>query len=143
MIRTITIELGFADGDDETYVADNLRAIILENPAIATNNISVSVLYDSANATFSPTRDNIIVLPDPVITETASGLTIPEDAIKRPRSGIVVAIGPGRKDYPMTGQIGQRAYFYDDRGIEIEKDEQTMLVLMESQDVLMYEAAAK
>lgn len=41
-----------------------------------------------------PTDDRVLILPNAAETKTASGLYIPDAAKEKPKTGVVVAIGP-------------------------------------------------
>ena len=49
-----------------------------------------------------PLADRVLIEPAAAETKTSSGLYIPDTAKEKPQKGIVVAVGSGTKDNPMT-----------------------------------------
>ena len=49
-----------------------------------------------------PLADRVLVEPLEAETKTASGIIIPDTAKEKPQKGIVVAVGSGTKDNPIT-----------------------------------------
>jgi chaperonin GroES len=63
-----------------------------------------------------PTQDRVIILVDQTETTTAGGLIIPETAKEKARTGVVVAVGPGRPDkngvvHEPDVEVGDRVAF--------------------------------
>lgn len=56
---------------------------------------------------FIPIGINVVIVPDDA-PEEVGGFLLPEQAKKEPLTGIVVAVGPGRIDYKMTVEVGDR-----------------------------------
>ena len=54
-----------------------------------------------ADLNIRPLADRVIIEPAAAETKTASGIIIPDTAQEKPQKGIVVAVGPGKKDEPM------------------------------------------
>ena len=52
-----------------------------------------------------PLADRVLVEPAAAETTTASGIIIPDTAKEKPQKGIVVAIGTGKKDEPLTVKL--------------------------------------
>ena len=46
-----------------------------------------------------PLADRVLIEPAAAETQTSSGLYIPDTAKEKPQKGIVVAVGPGTKEY--------------------------------------------
>lgn len=82
-----------------------------------------------------PLRDLIFVVPDAKITQTESGILIPETAQEKPRSGIVKAVGPGLPGLPNETVPGDKVYFSRFAGDEVELDGVTYLILRERAEV--------
>jgi chaperonin GroES len=71
---------------------------------------------------------------------TASGIYVPETAKERPQEGMVVAVGPGRKDddgkvIPMDVKKGDRVLYAKYGGTEVKLEEKKYLILKET-DIL-------
>ena len=49
-----------------------------------------------------PLADRVLVEPLEAETKTASGIIIPDTAKEKPQKGIVIAVGSGTKDNPIT-----------------------------------------
>ncbi|NPA34574.1 MAG: co-chaperone GroES [Chlorobi bacterium] len=78
-----------------------------------------------------PLHDRVVVKP---IEEevTKSGIIIPDTAKERPQQGLVVAVGPGKKDEPTTVKVGEKVLFGKYAGTEIEIDGEEYLIMRES-----------
>ena len=59
-----------------------------------------------ADLNIRPLADRVIIEPAAAETKTASGIIIPDTAQEKPQRGTVVAVGPGKKDEPMTVSVG-------------------------------------
>ena len=57
-----------------------------------------------------PLADRVIVEPAAAEEKTAGGIIIPDTAKEKPQKGTVVAVGPGKKDEPMTVKAAIRYY---------------------------------
>lgn len=86
----------------------------------------------------NPIRDNVVITRDAVLTETESGIVLPDSGRDKdkPCRGIVVAVGPGRPQEPLTVKEGDIVYFAKYGGADIEVDGKEYLVLKES-DILV------
>jgi len=62
-----------------------------------------------ADLNIRPLADRVIIEPAAAETKTASGIIIPDTAQEKPQRGTVVAVGPGKKDEPMTVSVGDVA----------------------------------
>ena len=89
-----------------------------------------------------PLGDRVIVEPVEKEQETFAGgeLILPETAKEKPQQGIVIAVGPGKKDddgdrIPMDVEAGQRVLYAKYAGTEVKIDGKKLLILKES-DVL-------
>ena len=67
--------------------------------------------------------------------KTASGIIIPDTAKEKPQKGTVVAVGPGKKDEPMTVKEGDSVLYGKYSGTEINLDGDDVLIMRES-DIL-------
>ncbi len=57
----------------------------------------------SSTLNLTPLHDWVIVKPAPAEEKTAGGIIIPDTAKEKPQRGIVIAVGPGKKDEPGGG----------------------------------------
>ncbi|MBD3637825.1 MAG: co-chaperone GroES [Crocinitomicaceae bacterium] len=79
-----------------------------------------------------PLADRVLIEPAPAEEKTASGIIIPDTAKEKPLQGKVVAVGPGKKDEPMTVQAGDSVLYGQYSGTEIKLDGNTYLIMRES-----------
>jgi chaperonin GroES len=79
-----------------------------------------------------PLADRVIVEPAPAEEKTASGLIIPDTAKEKPQKGTVLAVGSGKKDEPMTVQVGDTVLYGKYAGTEITVDGKDLLIMRES-----------
>ena len=87
-------------------------------------------------------RDRVIVRPDPVPTETESGLVIPQAAQEaKATRGTVVVVGPGRyspltgRRLPMHVQVGDRITYSTYVGVPVVHEGEPLLIMNDA-DVL-------
>ena len=78
-----------------------------------------------------PLSDRVIVKPLEMDKKTAGGLLLP-DTKEKPQEGIVINIGNGKKDEPMTVKIGDHVLFSKYGGTEYKVDNETYLIMRES-----------
>ena len=71
-----------------------------------------------ADLNIRPLADRVIVEPAAAETTTASGIIIPDTAQEKPQKGTVVAVGPGKKDEPMTVSVGDTVLYGKYSGTE-------------------------
>ena len=89
-----------------------------------------------------PLGDRLIVEPIEKDEETFAGgaLVLPETAKEKPQQGMVLSVGPGKKDddgdrIPMDVEEGQRVLYAKYAGTEVKIDGKKLLILKES-DIL-------
>ena len=79
-----------------------------------------------------PLADRVVVEPAEAEQKTAGGIIIPDTAKEKPQKGTVVAVGPGKKDEPMTVKKGDTVLYGKYSGTEISLDGKTYLIMKES-----------
>ncbi|HIP35655.1 MAG TPA: co-chaperone GroES [Crocinitomix sp.] len=79
-----------------------------------------------------PLADRVLIEPAPAETKTASGIIIPDNAKEKPLQGKVVAVGPGKKDEPMTVKVNDNVLYGQYSGTEIKIDGKDYLIMRES-----------
>ncbi len=88
-----------------------------------------------------PLADRVVVEPLEQEEVTASGIVLPETAKEKPQKGLIVAVGPGKKDdegklIPMDVKVGDKVLYAKYSGTEVKLEgDKTVLVLRES-DIL-------
>lgn len=82
-----------------------------------------------------PLADRVVIEPAPAETKTASGIIIPDSAKEKPQEGIVVAVGNGKKDEPMTVAIGNKVLYGKYSGTELKLEGKDYLIMREA-DIL-------
>ncbi|MEY3342563.1 MAG: hypothetical protein RL090_247 [Bacteroidota bacterium] len=86
----------------------------------------------SKKISIKPLADRVVVQVAPAETKTASGIIIPDTAKEKPQQGLVVAVGSGKKDEPMTVKVGDRVLYGKYSGTEITHDGKEYLIMRES-----------
>ena len=81
---------------------------------------------------FKRLADRVLVEPAPAEQKTASGIIIPDTAKEKPLRGIVVAAGTGKKDEPMSVNVGDSVLYGQYAGTEIKIDGANYLIMRES-----------
>ena len=82
-----------------------------------------------------PLADRVLVEPAAAETTTASGIIIPDTAKEKPQKGIVVAVGTGKKDEPLTVKVGDSVLYGKYSGTELKLEGKDYLMMRES-DIL-------
>ncbi len=82
-----------------------------------------------------PLADRVVVEPAAAEEKTASGIFIPDTAKEKPQKGIVMAVGPGKKDEPTTVKVGDVVLYGKYSGTELNIDGSDYLIMRES-DIL-------
>ena len=85
-----------------------------------------------ANVKIKPLADRVLVEAAAAEDKTAGGIIIPDTAKEKPQKGTVVAVGPGKKDEPMTVKIGDSVLYGKYAGTEITIDGNNYLIMRES-----------
>jgi chaperonin GroES len=85
-----------------------------------------------ANVNVRPLSDRVLIKPAEMEQKTASGIIIPDTAKEKPMRGEVVAIGPGKKDEPMTVKVGDQVLYGKYSGTEIAIDGVDYLIMREN-----------
>ncbi|MDR3046982.1 MAG: co-chaperone GroES [Bacteroidales bacterium] len=79
-----------------------------------------------------PLADRVIVESAEAEQKTAAGIIIPDTAKEKPQKGTVIAVGPGKKDEPMTLKEGDVVLYGKYAGTEVTIDGNTVLIMKES-----------
>ena len=88
-----------------------------------------------AKINFKPNEDRVLVEPAAAEEKTASGIIIPDTAKEKPQKGIVVAVGNGKKEEPMTVKIGDTVLYGKYAGTELKYEGKDYLIMRE-EDIL-------
>ena len=79
-----------------------------------------------------PLADRVVVESAEVEKKTAGGIIIPDTAKEKPQRGTVIAVGPGKKEEPMTLKVGDVVLYGKYSGTEVTIDGNTVLIMKES-----------
>jgi len=79
-----------------------------------------------------PLADRVIIEPSAAEDKTAGGIIIPDTAKEKPQRGTVVAVGPGKKDEPLTVKTGDVVLYGKYAGTEITVEGKDYLIMRES-----------
>ncbi|MBU1371802.1 MAG: co-chaperone GroES [Bacteroidetes bacterium] len=79
-----------------------------------------------------PIADRVVVEAAAAEEKTASGIYIPDTAKEKPQNGIVVAVGNGKVDEPMTVKVGDQVIYGKYSGTEITYEGKEYLIMKES-----------
>ncbi|MBC7523882.1 MAG: co-chaperone GroES [Flavobacterium sp.] len=82
-----------------------------------------------------PLSDRVIVEPAAAETQTASGIFIPDTAKEKPQKGVVLAVGNGKVDEPMTVKVGDTVLYGKYAGAELKFEGKDYLIMRED-DIL-------
>lgn len=79
-----------------------------------------------------PLADRVIVEPAIAEEKTAGGIIIPDTAKEKPQRGTIVAVGPGKKDEPLTVKVGDEVLYAKYAGTEFNYEGKNFLIMRES-----------
>jgi chaperonin GroES len=82
-----------------------------------------------------PLADRVLVEPAAAEEKTAGGIFIPDTAKEKPQRGVVVAVGNGKPDEPMTVKVGDKVLYGKYSGSELALEGTDYLIMRES-DIL-------
>ena len=85
-----------------------------------------------AKVNIKPLEDRVLIEPAEAEEKTAGGIIIPDTAKEKPQKGKIVAIGPGKKDEPMTVKVGDNVLYGKYAGTEITIDGRDYMIMRES-----------
>ena len=85
-----------------------------------------------SNVSIKPLADRVLVEPAAAESKTASGLFIPDTAKEKPQKGVIIAVGAGKKDEPITVKVGDNVLYGKYAGTEISVDGKEYLIMRES-----------
>ena len=85
-----------------------------------------------ADLKIRPLADRVIVEPAAAETTTASGIIIPDTAQEKPQKGTVAAVGPGKKDEPITVNVGDTVLYGKYSGTEFKYEGADYLIMREA-----------
>ena len=82
--------------------------------------------------TIKPLSDRVVVKPIEVEKKTAAGIILPDANKEKPQEGIVINVGPGKKDEPMTLKENDHILFSKYGGTEYKMGDETFIIMRES-----------
>ena len=83
----------------------------------------------------TPLADRVIIQQAEAETTTASGIIIPDTAQEKPQKGIVIAVGKGTKENPMTVKSGDNVLYGKYAGTELKYNGSDYMIMKET-DIL-------
>lgn len=98
-----------------------------------------------ANLGFRPLHDKVLIKRDDGITETPSGILIPEIAKDKPKTGTVIAVGSGTINEesgmlePLSVKVGDKVFFTAYAGTEVKINEEAYIIMPESEILAVLE----
>jgi chaperonin GroES len=86
---------------------------------------------------FRPLHDRVVIRRIKEDTKTKGGILIPDNAREKPVQGVVIAVGPGRRDeagklVPIDVRAGETILFGKWSGTEVKIDDEDLLIIPES-----------
>jgi chaperonin GroES len=82
-----------------------------------------------------PLFDRLIIKQEEAITKTSGGIIIPNGSVDKPHRGIVMAVGQGKRDEPMTIKVGDKVIIGSFSGTNIEVDGE-MYIMCRQDDIM-------
>jgi len=85
-----------------------------------------------SKVSIKPLADRVLVEPAVAESKTASGIIIPDTAKEKPQKGVIIAVGAGKKDEPITVKVGDQVLYGKYAGTEITVEGKEYLIMRES-----------
>ena len=82
-----------------------------------------------------PLADRVLVEPSAAESKTTSGIIIPDTAQEKPQKGMIVAVGKGTKENPLSVKVGDSVLYGKYSGTDLKYDGKDYLIMKES-DIL-------
>ena len=82
-----------------------------------------------------PLADRVLVAPSAAETKTTSGIIIPDTAQEKPQKGMIVAVGKGTKEHPISVKVGDNVLYGKYSGTDLKYEGKDYLIMKES-DIL-------
>jgi chaperonin GroES len=84
----------------------------------------------------TPVLDNVIIHPSDSEKITPGGILIPDAAQEKPKTGLVLGVGPGRYDengnrVPMQVKIGDKVLYCKNLGTDLTINEVKIIIIRE------------
>ena len=79
-----------------------------------------------------PLGDRVVIEAAPAEEKTSSGIIIPDTAKEKPQKGIVLAVGNGKPEEPMTVKVGDTVLYGKYGGTELKINGKDLLMMRES-----------
>ena len=76
-----------------------------------------------------PLAARVVIQPIDEESRTDSGLYIPDTAKEKPQTGVVVAIGEGTEETPITVKVGEKVLFPKYTGTEIKLGNEDYIIM--------------
>lgn len=90
------------------------------------------IIINMSNVSIKPLADRVLVEPAQAESKTASGIIIPDTAKEKPQKGVIIAVGNGKKDEPLTVKVGDQVLYGKYSGTEISVEGKEYLIMRES-----------
>lgn len=82
-----------------------------------------------------PLHDRVIIEPEPIKSVSTGGIIIPDTAKEKPLTGLVIAVGAGKPDEPITVKEGDKVLYGKHAGSLIQVEGKDYLIMREA-DIL-------
>ncbi len=114
------------------FAADSELAHKVLNKLIRNTKVLTLKFINMSKLNIKPLADRVVVEAAEAEEKTASGIIIPDTAKEKPQKGIVIAVGTGKKDEPLTVKEGDVVLYGKYAGTEITFDNKDYLIMRES-----------
>ena len=84
---------------------------------------------------FKPLHDRVVVKRIDSDEKSAGGIIIPDTAQEKPQKGMIVAVGKGTKENPLSVKVGDSVLYGKYSGTDLKYDGKDYLIMKES-DIL-------
>jgi len=78
-----------------------------------------------------PLADKVVIAPDIPDFKTAGGIIIPDQAKEVPVTGVVLAVGKGTEEHPVTVKPGDKVRYTPNTGNMIVIEDKAYLIMRE------------
>lgn len=92
------------------------------------------------NTYFTPLSDRLLIEPEWLQKVTPGGIILPDTAVEKSGKALVLAVGKGKLNEPMTVRTGDHVLYEKHRGTEITVNGKECLIIRESEIYLIFKS---
>jgi len=111
---------------------DDIRQTDIRNTHSEVKRTKTASTMAKKSLNITPLADRVVVRAAVAEEKSSGGIIIPDTAKEKPQRGIIVAVGNGKKDEPLTVKVGDSVLYGKYAGTELNVDGEDLLIMRES-----------